>query len=53
MRKLTAICAVVLLAPAISLAVSTIYTDEAGYLAALTGYDTIFEGFEGSDWDGM
>jgi hypothetical protein len=34
-------------------AVPTVYTDEASYLAALSGYDTVFEGFEGSDWDAL
>lgn len=53
MKERIAICAVVLFAPALGLAAPTVYTDEASYLAALGGYDTIFEGFEGSDWDAL
>jgi hypothetical protein len=52
-RKLLAVFAVVLFAPAMGLAAPTVYTDEASYLAALGGCDTIFEGFEGSDWDAL
>jgi hypothetical protein len=52
-RKLFAVFAVVLFAPAIGLAAPTVYTDEASYLAAVSGYDTVFEGFEGSDWDAL
>jgi hypothetical protein len=53
MKKMMLICAVVLFVPAIAAAVPTVptvYTDEAAYLAALSGYDTIFEGFESSEW---
>lgn|GEM_PF-2198354 len=53
MRKLMTICAAILFTPAIGLAVPTVYTDEATYLTALSGYDTVFEGFEGSDWDAL
>lgn len=53
MRKLFAVFAVVLFAPAMGLAAPTVYTDEASYLAAVSGYDTVFEGFEGSDWDAL
>ena len=35
------------------LAAPTVYTDEASYLAAVGGLDTVFEGFEGSDWDAL
>jgi len=52
-RKLLAVFAVVLFAPAMGLAARTVYTDEAGYLAAVVGLDTVFEGFEGSDWDAL
>lgn len=53
MRKLMAICAAILFTPAIGLAAPTVYMDEANYLAALSGYGTILEGFEGSDWDAL
>ena len=53
MRKLLAVFAVVLLATAPGLAAPTVYTDEASYLAAVSGYDTVFEGFEGSIWDAL
>lgn len=53
MRKLLVVFAVVLFAPAMGLAAPTVYTDEASYLAAVGGYDTVFEGFEGSDWDAL
>jgi hypothetical protein len=52
-RKLMAICAAILFTPAIGLAAPTVYMDEANYLAALSGYGTILEGFEGSDWDAL
>ena len=48
-----AICAAILFTPAIGLAAPTVYMDEANYLAALSGYGTILEGFEGSDWDAL
>ena len=53
MKKLIGVFAVVLLAPAMGLAAPTVYTDEASYLAAVGGLDTVFEGFEGSDWDAL
>lgn len=53
MKKRIALCTVVLFAPAIGLAAPTVYTDEVSYLAAVSGYDTIFEGFEGSEWDAL
>ena len=58
--KKTLICAVVVMVLAVMFsrlqkaqAISVVYTDEASYLSAVNsyGYDTIFEGFEGSDWD--
>jgi len=52
-KLLLAVFAVVLFAPAIGLAAPTVYTDEASYLAAVGGLDTVFEGFEGSDWDAL
>lgn len=30
-----------------------VYMDEASYLAAVGGYDMVFEGFEGSDWNAL
>ncbi len=53
MKKLLAVFAVVLFAAAMGLAAPTVYTDEASYLAAVGGLDTVFEGFEGSDWDAL
>lgn len=53
MRKLLAVFAVVLFAAATGQAAPTVYTDEASYLAAVSGYDTVFEGFESSAWDGL
>lgn len=53
MKKLLAVFAVVLFAPALGLAAPTVYTDEASYLAAVSGLDMVFEGFEGSDWDAL
>jgi len=52
-KLLLAVFAVVLFAPAIGLAAPTVYTNEASYLAAVGGLDTVFEGFEGSDWDAL
>jgi len=52
-KKLLAVFAVVLFAAAMGQAAPTVYTDEASYLAAVGGYDTVFEGFEGSVWDAM
>lgn len=52
-KLLAAVFAVVLFAPAMGLAAPTVYTDEASYLAAVGGLDTVFEGFEGSDWDAL
>jgi hypothetical protein len=52
-KLLLAVFAVVLFAPAMGLAAPTVYTDEASYLAAVGGLDTVFEGFEGSDWDAL
>jgi len=52
-KLLAVVFAVVLFAPAMGLAAPTVYTDEASYLAAVGGLDTVFEGFEGSDWDAL
>ena len=49
-KKLIIVCILVLFVPAIAGAAPTVYTDEAAYLAAVSGYDIVFEGFEGSDW---
>jgi hypothetical protein len=50
---LAAVFAVVLFAAAMGLGAPTVYTDEASYLAAVSGLDMVFEGFEGSDWDAL
>lgn len=53
MRKLLMVFAVVLFTAATGQSAPTVYTDEASYLAAVSGYDTVFEGFESSAWDGL
>ena len=53
MRKLIMICALTVLILAVSgaQAAPTLYTNEANFLAAVSGCTAISEGFESSDWE--
>ena len=51
MKKIITVSLVLLSVAVSAQAAPTLYTNEANFLAAVSGYTTISEGFESSDWD--
>ena len=51
MKKIITVSLVLLLVAVSIQAAPTLYTNEADFLTAVSGYVTISEGFESSDWD--
>jgi len=51
LKKIITVSLVLLSIALSAQAAPTLYTNEANFLAAVSGYTTISEGFESSDWD--
>ena len=51
MKKIITVSLVILSCAVIVQAAPTLYTNEANFMAAVSGYATISESFESSDWD--